>query len=363
MKLYLIAPGNSQHTLKWCNALCAKGFEVGLFTVHSTSGLNYHNSIKVYDFTKYGKIIGSVLITVKLLLLSMYTNYLLHAHYASSYGTIARAVFTKRYMLSVWGSDVYEFPLQSNWKRWLLIKNLKGADLICSTSENMKEQVERLIGNKKVVVIPFGVDHKLFKKCSSLRSKERQTPKGEIVICTIKSYGEIYGTDILLKVFQKILFEYCKNNTNEKKLILEIYGSGNQKPYKKLISELNIGDNVRLFPGVSNSEVPNILNGVDLFIALSRAESFGVSLLEAIFCEVPFVVSSAPGFFEIAATLNSGVIVDLNDYNEISKIILKNIYCTPSVDTLSRSRMICVEKYSSEICVNKMIEEYKKMRL
>jgi len=64
---------------------------------------------------------------------------LLHAHYASGYGTLGRFCGFHPYVLSVWGSDVYDFPYVLPLKMRLLQKNLRGADLIASTSHVMEK--------------------------------------------------------------------------------------------------------------------------------------------------------------------------------------------------------------------------------
>ena len=47
---------------------------------------------------------------------------LLHAHYASGYGTTAMLSGWQPLMLSVWGADVYDFPNESAVKRILLVR-------------------------------------------------------------------------------------------------------------------------------------------------------------------------------------------------------------------------------------------------
>jgi hypothetical protein len=70
---------------------------------------------------------------------------LLNVHYASGYGTTAALSGFRPWMLSVWGSDVYDFPYESRLKGWWLRRNLRQADLIGSTSEAMAQQVKALV--------------------------------------------------------------------------------------------------------------------------------------------------------------------------------------------------------------------------
>ena len=56
-------------------------------------------------------------------------------HYASGYGTTAMLSRHRPYLLSVWGSDVYDFPNEGRIKRWLLRRNLRHATALASTSD------------------------------------------------------------------------------------------------------------------------------------------------------------------------------------------------------------------------------------
>jgi hypothetical protein len=44
----------------------------------------------------------------------------INVHYASGYGTLGRLARIQPVVLSVWGSDVTEFPRQSRLRKWVL---------------------------------------------------------------------------------------------------------------------------------------------------------------------------------------------------------------------------------------------------
>ena len=160
MKILYIAPGNSIHTQKWIDAF-SKDNEVFLITMHKPnlkiedcsvfelpikSGLGYYlNAIQVHKIVKRIK------------------PDIINVHYASGYGTLARLSNIDRYILNVWGSDVFDFPYESKLKMKILKRNLLAAAQIASTSYVMKKQVETLIDVKKeIVVTPFGIDTSFF---------------------------------------------------------------------------------------------------------------------------------------------------------------------------------------------------------
>ena len=62
---------------------------------------------------------------------------LINVHYASGYGTLGRFIKFENKLLNVWGSDVYDFPNESNLKRKIFEKNLSSYKAITSTSHCM----------------------------------------------------------------------------------------------------------------------------------------------------------------------------------------------------------------------------------
>ncbi len=88
---------------------------------------------------------------------------IVHAHYASGYGLLGAMVNFHPYIISVWGSDIFDFPKKSAVHRKVLQHNLSKADYICSTSHIMAGEIKKYINKKEIVITPFGVDCGKFK--------------------------------------------------------------------------------------------------------------------------------------------------------------------------------------------------------
>ena len=114
----------------------------------------------------------------------------------SGYGTLARLARI-RYLLSVWGSDVYEFPYRSRTSLRIVRRNLRGASALASTSECMAEQVRRVLVDPMVpiTVTPFGVDLSRFDP-DRLPARAASQP---FLIGNIKALSEPYGIDVLIR--------------------------------------------------------------------------------------------------------------------------------------------------------------------
>jgi glycosyltransferase involved in cell wall biosynthesis len=185
----------------------------------------------------------------------------------------------------------------------LLKRNLRRADRIFSTSEIMKAEVRKL-GMQNVVVTPFGVDTNVY-KAQELPPLFANDVK---VIGTIKTLEAHYAIDVLIHAFAQLKTKY------KGPLKLVICGSGTQEQsLRRLAAEQSCANDIIFKGAVAQDEVPAYMNRFDVFANLSLQESFGVAVVEAMACEVPVVVSDAPGLLEVTANGSCGLVVKRND--------------------------------------------------
>jgi glycosyltransferase involved in cell wall biosynthesis len=240
----------------------------------------------------------------------------LSAHYATGYGTLARNSGFKPVLLSVWGSDVYEFPYDGYFYKRIVQKNLSAATAIASTSNVMAQQVGRIYHKeKKIFITPFGVDTEKF-------YPEEKSESDAVTIGIVKTLEPKYGIEYLLRAFSLL----NKRLIREGKLphggiSLEIYGEGSL--LAKLLAlavELGIEKQANFRGAVSHSKVPQVLSSFDIFCApsISDSESFGVAAVEAMACGVPVVVSDVDGFREVVKDRETGFIVPRRDFVMLS---------------------------------------------
>lgn len=316
MKIALLSAGSDIHTLRWANGLAARGHQVDLITMHPIMP-GVHSRVKLHHLPvgpPWGYFLNSKRLNQ---LLEQIKPEILNAHYATGYGTLARLSGFRPLAISVWGSDVFDFPEKSLWHKKFLTKNLGHADKILSTSQVMANQVRYLLPSvKQVQITPFGVDTHLFSP------KEKMTSPNEIVIGTVKKLDYKYGIDLLLRAFAQALSRM--KGRPKPSLRLLIAGDGPQRvKLKKLALDLDLKEQVEFQGKIEHSQVPSFLNRMDVFVALSRHESFGVAIIEASACRLPVVVSSAGGLPEVVRDGETGFIVAKDDHLAAAEAILR----------------------------------------
>lgn len=313
MKICYLSDANSVHTKKWCSYFIEKGCEVHIISLNygEIPGAFIHvldidiNNVRAGGpFSKLSYI--TKLKKVKSLIYEIKPD-IVHAHYASSYGLLGALVNFHPYIISVWGSDVYDFPNKGRIFKEIIKYNLSKADVILSTSKAMAEETSKYT-NKLIGITPFGVDIDLFKP--SQTHDERY-----ITIGTVKSLEKIYGIEYLIRAFYRAVKEF--NN-----LKLVIAGDGSQFSYlQKLTEDLHIENQVVFLGRINEAQVIDTLQKLDVAVFPSIYESFGVAAVEAQACGVPVIVSDTGGLPEAAKPGYSSILVEKGSEDSLYKAL------------------------------------------
>lgn len=358
MRVLILGNARSSHIVKWVNSLVEKGLEVHLaFCKDHTPQTNMIKENVNLHQLYFSSPIGYYLNAYSLnKIIKLLKPCVINAHYASGYGTLMSYCRYTPKVLSVWGSDIYEFPYRNKFSMNRVIKNISSAYALSSTSNNMVNQIYSLTDKcpNLIKVIPFGIDMDLFK---------RKTPYGdskEINIGIAKSLKENYGIKYIIEAIKLI---ETKEQLGEIRICLNIYGDGPIKTeLQDLISKLNLGDTVHLHGHIDNTKLPEILEKTDIYVLFSNRESFGVSALEAMAMELPIIASDAVGFKEVLKDGLYGVIVPKTNVEELAKQIIRLILDYKFRKELGKKAMLHVrEEYNWNDNVESMIEFYKEV--
>lgn len=301
MKIALLGNLASIHLIRWTNSLAARGHEVHVLSCHTpTEPLDHRaNSISLPVPAPIGYFLNALHLRREL---DRLNPDLLHVHFASGYGTLGSLSRFHPRLLSVWGSDVYLFPERSPLHRWLLRYTLRSAECISSTSEAMAAVTGRLAG-RRVEVVPFGIDVDRFQPSGTTHDP------AELTIGTARTLAPRYGVDLLIRAFAD-LFREMEGSTTNRRLHLLIIGDGPERNrLERLATGLGVRDRLEFGGHIAHESMPAALNRMDVFVAPSRSESFGVAVLEASACGLPVVVFDVGGLPEVVLAGQTGLVV------------------------------------------------------
>jgi glycosyltransferase involved in cell wall biosynthesis len=352
-RIALLAPASSIHTQRWAASL-ADQFEIHVITMHSAPsdpGAKFETHLLPWS-APFGYIGNRS--ALKRILKFLKPD-LLHIHYASGYGALGQMLEFRPKIQSVWGSDVFRFPLRSKFHKLLVGRALSQAEVVTSTSEAMANQVVSLYPDiQRPLVIPFGIDVERF----SQRDRQKRE---SLVVGTVKALAPVYGIDLLIKAFALVIKKAEKTNFPlVRQLQLEIVGVGPQElELRNLASTLGIESLVNFVGFVPNEKVPERLRAFDIYVAASRSESFGVAVLEASACGVPVVVTRVGGLPEIVVNGQTGIIVEPEAVGPLADAIWDLALDENKRKSLGDSGASFVRKnYSWDDCVFRMKSLY-----
>lgn len=364
MKILLLADAHSVHTIKWAKSLNEAGLEIGIFSLNKKDDNPYESNknIKVfYFFNTENKSASNVFCKLNYLRSLNYLKHVLdkfrpdiiHAHYATSYGLIGALIDFHPYIISVWGSDVFDFPNVSFLHKKIIKYNFSKADKILSTSNIMAKETIKYT-NKNIIVTPFGVDLEKFKPqiVDSLFSNE------SIIVGTIKTLEEKYGIEYLIRAFNIVKKRNCKLS-----LKLLIVGDGSKKVYlEKLVKNLGISEDTIFTGKIEHSLIPTYDNMLSVSVSVSDSESFGVAVIEASACGKPVVVSNVGGLPEVVEDNITGLIVPPRNPEKTAEAIEKLILDKTLREKMGNAgRQRVKELYDWNNNVKQMINIYKEV--
>ena len=321
----IVGPVGNYHIIKWSHNFVERGYDVHIVTlekgriekcfVHylgetaSTNDPEYKKIKYLFKAFEIRKIISKI------------NPNIISVHYASSYGSLVALSGIHGYNLSIWGSDIYDFPRKSFFHKMLIMYSLWSARKLLSTSQCMAKEAAKYT-KKSFAITPFGVNTDLFTPNSEMYSNKKYNTKNgkSFLIGTIKGLEDKYGIKYLLLAAAKLRKQYA-----DIPLQIRIAGKGSKESeYKKLATELGLDDCLVWLGYISQAEAAKEWAKMDVGIIYSESESksFGVSAVEANACETAVIVSDIPGLRESTVPGVSSYVVEKKNADKLYEALV-----------------------------------------
>jgi N-acetyl-alpha-D-glucosaminyl L-malate synthase BshA len=245
---------------------------------------------------------------------------LIHAHYAIPHATsayIAKQILNDehlRIITTLHGTDITLIGLEPSFLSVMKF-SIEKSDGVTAVSRFLKEKTITNYGiNKEIEVIPNFVDTELFKRMADTKLRKTIAPNGERILIHISNFRLVKRVTDVIRIFNLVLKKVPS------KLVL--VGDGpDRSSCENLCRELELGDSVK-FLG-KQAELVELLSAADLFLMPSQSESFGLSALEAMACEVPVISSSVGGLPELVVHGETGYIAEIGDVERMAKYAIE----------------------------------------
>jgi glycosyltransferase involved in cell wall biosynthesis len=217
------------------------------------------------------------------------------------------------------------------------------ATVILTVSEFLKSQIVSLFNasSDKVVVIGNGVEDVYFEAARLAKGyavKRMERP----YILSVGGLNYLDGADYLLpvaKVFENLVPE----------MRFLIAGNQHEKRYLEQAKGIR---NIELLGYVPSQDLAGLMRDAELFLFLSRYETFGIAVAEAMAAGAPVIASNNTAIPEIVG--GGGIIVDPAEVSIISDIVL-DLHRSPARREELRQRGIKrAAQYTWKSCVDRL---------
>jgi N-acetyl-alpha-D-glucosaminyl L-malate synthase BshA len=327
-------------------ALSDKGYEVHFITYEQPVRLTqsfhpniYFHEVKVptyplFDFPPYETALASAMVNV---ILNQNLD-ILHLHYAiphASAAYFARQILKKTgrdipFITTLHGTDITLVGRDPTYAP-VVTFSINESDAITAVSNNLREDTLRSFKiEKEITVIPNFVDIKRFHQTDKDHFKQMLAPHNERILVHVSNFRAVKRVKDVISIFEKIKKEIPSK-------LLMIGDGPDRQNAEDLAREMGIYNDVR-FLG-KQEQISEILSIADLFILPSQTESFGLSALEAMACNVPLISTNAGGLPEINIEGKTGFLSDVGDIESMAK---NAIYILSDDDRLAKFKTAAI---------------------
>ena len=299
--------GHRIHFISYAMPIRLDGFMENIF-YHEVEISNY----PVFDFPLYTPALASKIVEV-----AKFEHLdILHAHYAIPHATsayLAKQMLgdgSLKIVTTLHGTDITLVGLEPSYLPVMKF-SIEQSDGVTAVSRFLKEKTITNYGiDKEIEVIPNFIDPEKYRRVDAAKLRQTLAPDGEKILTHISNFRQVKRVPDVVRIFHEV------RKRVPSKLVL--IGDGPDRSNCEVLArELGIFEHVK-FLGKQNELVP-LLSASDVFLIPSQSESFGLSALEAMACEVPVISSSVGGLPELVLHGQTGYIAEIGDIDRMAK--------------------------------------------
>lgn len=212
-----------------------------------------------------------------------------------------------------WGFDLMEDVHKSRWMEWVTRYVLRHTQYFTSDAQVTRDKAVKYGMNPdRTIVFPWGVDLQHFAPVA-----ERRLPVTErfTLFCN-RSWEPRYGVDVLARAFVQVARQ------NPKVDLLLLGGGSQAQTIRQILQRGGVIERVAMPGQISQKDLPRWYHMADLYISPSHIDGSSVSLMEALACGIPCLVSDIPANREWVVEEENGWLFPDGDADALAAKIL-----------------------------------------
>jgi N-acetyl-alpha-D-glucosaminyl L-malate synthase BshA len=200
------------------------------------------------------------------------------------------------------------------------------------------------------------IDSEYYKRAPAESLRRSLAPNGEKIILHISTFRPIKRITDCVEVVARM-----SEPAGELPVKLLMCGDGPERAdAEALAKRLGVADCVQFVGKKPQSVIREYLSVADLFLLPSQSESFGLSALEAMACEVPVIATRVGGIPEVVEDGGCGYLFEIGDVTGMAEAANRLLGDDRERERLGRrGREIAVSRFATE----KIIPQYEALYL
>lgn len=310
LRLAFLADPNSIHTRRWVAWFARAGHDVHIidpFGVQVAPGLADGVSVDAYGPLPRGLPLVGLLSRRRAVRgeLARLGTQVLHAHSVRRYAWLAALSGFHPLVVSPWGSDILRVSGHQVRTRWWNGFALRRADLVTVSSEGMRAASIRSGARaERIELVHHGVDMRQFAPGDPGPAIHRLVRgDGAPVIVSPRTILPLYRQEVVVDAVAALAARGIPAT-----LVMSARAADPAylDALRTRAASAGIGNRLRVLDDVPHEQLGDLFRLADVVVSVPESDSFPVTLLEAMACGRPIVVSDLPAVTPVLAAIGGG---------------------------------------------------------
>ena len=236
---------------------------------------------------------------------------------------------------------------------------IEKSDAVTAISNYLRDAThETFCTGCDIQVIYNFIDSDYYRREPSESVRNSLAPNGEKIILHVSTFRPIKRITDCIEIVARIkALEIGSRSQSSVRLVM--CGDGPERAdAEALAAKSGIADSVTFVGKQPQSQVREYLSVADLLLLPSQSESFGLTALEAMACEVPVIATRVGGIPELVEDKGCGYLFEIGDVDGMAAASLRILSEDAERERLGRrGREIAVSRFRTE----KIIPQYEEL--
>jgi len=238
-----------------------------------------------------------------------------------------------------WGTDMMTDADRDYAWRWVTGLTLKHTDILIADCQAVGKVAEKFgFPKSRMVIFPWGIDLNKYKQGSSQSLRNKLKWGDDFVILNTRNWEERYGVDLVVKSFCKIA-----RMIPQARLVM-VGGGSLESELKQIVTSANLNERVSFLGRVDYQDLPQYYQAADLYVSASHSDGSSVSLMEALGCGLPSLVSDIPSSHEWIVPGVQGWLFKDGDLVDLSHKIITAYEIKDQLSSFRKKARVTAEK-------------------